>query len=161
MAQNLRICLCPCSCLACAVALVFASPLPLPLPLPLLLPRLCLCLCPCFCLAFAFALAFASLLPLPLLLSRCCLCSCSCLACAVALAFASEIGPGFSLDINTHPQTRASAPGTSPLPIPTPQKLFFAKTLSKSACQAPKPPNPMIPNELRGAESPTQTDTIK
>jgi hypothetical protein len=42
-----------------------------------------------------------------------------------------------------------------------PVKLFFAKTLSKIACQAPKPPNSMIPNELPTGQFPLQNAILK
>jgi hypothetical protein len=73
------------------------------------------------------------------------------------VALASEIGPGFSPDINPHHRAGLQPPGPT-FPIP---KLFFTKTLSKSACQAPKPPNPLIPNELPSGQSPLPTYIIK
>jgi hypothetical protein len=42
-----------------------------------------------------------------------------------------------------------------------PPKLFFAKTLSKIACQAPKPPNTMTQKEITRDRFPSQSAILK
>ncbi len=108
--------MCTCSCCLCALALVVAAAF------------ICTCSC-CCCFVYLHLLLF--------LLLRL-------FALALVFAVASEIGPGFSPDITSHPETWASAPGTGFPVLKTlwPDEDRF-HSAPKNPCQVPKQSNSM------------------